>query len=87
MIVHWIWLATRPNITDWLKVELLHSFQDPENVYFAEPDIYKQIEGLTPEGLEALKDKNLRPAEKILADCQRERLQILTDQDAAYPSR
>ena len=87
MIVHWIWLATRPNITDWLKVELLHSFQDPENVYFAEPDIYKQIEGLTPEGLEALKDKNLRPAEKILADCQRERLQILTYQDAAYPSR
>ena len=87
MIVHWIWLATRPNITDWVKVELLHSFQDPENVYFAEPDSYKQIEGLTPEGLEALKDKNLRPAEKILADCQRERLRILTYQDAAYPSR
>lgn len=87
MIVHWIWLATRPNITDWLKVELLHSFQDPENVYFAEADSYKQVEGLTPEGLESLKDKDLRTAEKILADCHREHLRILTYQDAAYPSR
>ena len=87
MIVHWIWLATRPNITDRLKLQLLDSFQDPENVYFAEPGRYMEIEGLTPEGLEALKDKNLHPAEKILADCQRERLQILTYQDAAYPSR
>ena len=87
MIVHWIWLATRPNITDWLKVELLHSFQDPENVYFAEADSYKQVESLTPEGLESLKDKDLRTAEKILADCHREHLRILTYQDAAYPSR
>ena len=87
MIVHWIWLATRPNITDWVKVELLHSYQDPENVYFAEAESYKQVEGLTPEGLESLKDKDLGPAEKILADCQKERLQILTYQDAGYPSR
>ena len=87
MIVHWIWLATRPNITDWVKVELLHSFQDPENVYFAEADSYRQVEGLTPEGLEALQDKDLGPAEKILADCHREKLQILTYQDAGYPVR
>ena len=87
MIVHWIWLATRPSITDWVKVELLHHFQDPENVYFAEADSYKQVEGLTPEGLESLKDKDLRPAEKILGDCHKEKLQSLTFQDAAYPSR
>ena len=87
MIVHWIWLATRPGIADWVKVELLHSFQDPENVYFAEADSYKRVEGLTPEGLEALEDKDLGPAEKILADCHKEKLQILTYQDAAYPAR
>ena len=87
MIVHWIWLATRLAISDRLKVELLHHFQDPENVYFADPDSYRQVDGLSPEGLEALKDKNLRPAERILEDCQREKLQILTYQDAAYPGR
>ena len=87
MIVHWIWLATRPGISDRVKVELVHHFQDPENVYFADPDSFRQIEGLTAEGLEALKNKDLRPAEKILDDCHREKLQILTYQDAAYPNR
>ena len=87
MIVHWIWLATRNAVSDRLKVELLHHFQDPENVYFADPDSYRQIEGLSPEGMEALKDKALHPAEKILEDCRKEKLQILTYQDAAYPNR
>ena len=87
MIVHWIWLATRNAVSDRLKVELLHHFQDPENVYFADPDSYRQIEGLSLEGMEALKDKDLRPAEKILEDCRKEKLQILTYQDAAYPNR
>ena len=87
MIVHWIWLATRPAVSDWLKVELLHHFQDPENIYFADPDSYRQVDGLTTEGLAALRDKDLHPAEKILEDCNREQLHILTYQDAAYPNR
>ena len=87
MIVHWIWLATRSAVSDRLKVELVHHFQDPENVYFADADSYRRVEGLSPEGLEALKDKDLRPAEKILENCHREKLQILTFQDAAYPNR
>ena len=87
MIVHWIWLATRNGVSDRMKVELLHHFQDPENLYFADPDSYRQVEGLSPEGIEALKDKNLRPAEKILEDCLQEKLQILTYQDALYPNR
>ena len=87
MIVHWIWLATRPSISDRMKLELLHHFQDPETIYFAESGQYREVEGLSAEGLEALKDKNLRPAEKILEDCRRENLHILTFQDAAYPNR
>ena len=87
MIVHWIWLATRNAISDRLKVDLLHHFQDPENVYFADEDSYRRVEGLSPEGMESLKDKNLHSAEQILEDCRREKLQILTYQDAAYPGR
>lgn len=86
MIVHWIWLATR-HISDRMKVALVRHFQDPEAVFFADEAAYRQIEGLTAEGLEALKDKNLRPAEKILDDCDREALRILTYRDAAYPKR
>ena len=87
MIVHWIWLSTRRNISDRVKVALVHHFQDPEAVYFADPDSFVSIEGLTQEGSAALSDKSLSEAEQILRDCQREGLHILTYQDAAYPAR
>ena len=87
MIVHWIWLATRPGVNDRVKATLVRHFHDPESVYFADPDSYTAIEGLTPEGKAALEDKYLRPAEEILEECDRENLRILTYQDAAYPSR
>ena len=87
MIVHWIWLSTRRNISDRVKVALVHHFQDPEAVYFADPDSFVPIEGLTQEGSAALSDKSLSEAEQILRDCQREGLHILTYQDAAYPAR
>lgn len=87
MLVHWIWLATRPDITDTLKVEILRHFQDPEAAFFADEDSYSGIEGLAAEGIASLKDKNLRPAEEILRECERADLHILTWQDAAYPAR
>ena len=87
MLVHWIWLATRNHVSDRLKVELLRHFQDPENVYFANPDRYHDVAGLTAEGERDLADKDLREAENILRLCRQKNLQILTFQDAAYPGR
>ena len=87
MLVHWIWLSTRPHISDRLKVELVRHFQDPEAIYFADTASFSQVEGLSPEGMSALMDKNLAEAEKILRDCRRENLGILTYQDASYPAR
>ena len=87
MIVHWIWLAACRDISDRVKVELVRHFQDPENVYFADPELYRQVEGLSEAGMESLKDKDLHRANRILEDCRRENLQILTYRDAAYPAR
>lgn len=87
MIVHWIWLATRPHISDRVKTELVRHFQDPEAVFFAAPESFEVFEELTPEGTEALQDKDLHPARKILEQCRRNNLGILTLQDAAYPKR
>lgn len=87
MLVHWIWLATRPGLNDRVKAELVRRFQDPETIFFADSESFSGVEGLTPEGAAALKDKKLQPAEKILEACHRENLQILTFQDAAYPAR
>ena len=87
MLIHWIWLATRPDVTDREKVRLLEHFRDPEDIYFADPKAYAGATELTEGAVEALKDKNLLPAEQVLADCARERINILTIRDGAYPAR
>ena len=87
MLIHWIWLATRPKLSDRVKVALLQHFRDPEEIYFADNGAYDHIEGLTQENIEALQDKILIPAEEVLDACNREKIHILTFQDAAYPKR
>lgn len=87
MLIHWIWLATRPGIHDREKIALLERFGDPETVFYADTHSYQQVEELRQEALEALEDKDLSTAGKILEDCDREALHILTYQDAAYPKR
>lgn len=87
MRVHWIWLAHRPGLSDRAKAALLEYFCDPEDVFFADSGAYDHVEGLKEADRDALRDKNLLPAEEILEACDRERLRILTYRDAAYPAR
>ena len=87
MLVHWIWLAHRPGISDRMKAELLRHFSDPENIYFADEDAFAHIDGLTAENVRSLRDKDLASSEKILADVMQYKLHILTYRDVAYPAR
>ena len=87
MLVHWIWLAHRPGLSDRMKVVLLRHFSDPEDVFFADSGAFDHIEGLSEDAKEALRDRNLIPAEEILEACSRSRIQLLTIRDAAYPAR
>ena len=87
MLVHWIWYAHRPGLTDRMKVQLLQHFSDPEEIFYADSGAFDHIEGMTEEARESLADKNLTAAEEILETCRNEKLQLLTWQDAAYPVR
>lgn len=87
MLIHWIWLATRPGVSDRQKVALLQALRDPEDVYFGEKTAYSQVEGLSQDALEALADKNLTGAQEILDRCVEKDIQICTFHDAAYPTR
>lgn len=87
MLVHWIWLATRPGLNDRAKIAVLQHFADPEDAFYAQSEAYEQIEGLTEENRKALCDKSLSEAQKILIQCADKKIHILTYQDAAYPVR
>ena len=87
MLVHWIWLATRPAISDRVKAIILERFGDPEDVFYADRQTYRTVDGLTEEGAEALCDKSLQYAQQVLAECAGQDIHILTYRDAAYPAR
>ena len=87
MLIHWIWLAHLHGVNDRMKVSLLQHFRDPEDIFFADREAFDHIEGLTVDAKTALLDRNLNGAQKILEDCSRKNLHILTLQDAAYPVR
>ena len=54
MLIHWIWLATRTNLSDRVKANLLQHFRDAEDIYYADADSYSIAEGLTKEGVDSL---------------------------------
>ena len=66
---------------------LLRHFGSPEDVFYADTGEILLTEGITREQAKALEDHKLDKADKILADCQRLGLRILTIQDAEYPGR
>lgn len=86
MLVHWIWLATRPELRDRDKAVLLQRFSDPEEIFFAEPAAFSDME-LSREQIQSLLDKDIREAEAVLRQCRDKRIHVLTMQDASYPSR
>ena len=87
MLVHWIWFAHRPSVSDRMKLMLLEHFREPEDIYFADSDAFDHIPGMSQEIKEALQDKNLTQAEQILDVCRKKRIHFLTIRDAAYPVR
>ena len=84
---YWVWLTALPGLSESSKQLLLAHFTSPEDVYYADPDALLQVEGLSREQAALLEHKSLAPAERILADCARAGIFILTMADALYPER
>lgn len=85
MLVHWIWLAQRKTLKDWQRYALLQHFSNPEAIFYAD-DFAGSIQ-LDANQVEDLKDRDLHNAQMVLENCKRERIHVLTMQDAAYPAR
>ena len=87
MLIYWVWLAEKENISAQDKLTVLQYFGSPEDVFFATEQAYRRLETLEAAALEELCDKNLQNAEKILNSCTRKRIHILTWKDASYPAK
>ncbi len=85
MLVHWIWLAECDKVTPRQKRELLETFGDPETLFYREDAAIKEAPSMTGEAYEALKKRDLKPAEAILARCSGKEISLCALGDPAYP--
>ena len=84
---YWLWLTGLKGMGAPAALRLLDWFVTPERVYYADPEEYDLVEGLSAVQRRSLLDKSLDRAEGILADCQYLGLRIMTIQDGDYPDR
>ena len=84
---HWIWLTQRRGIAGQTAVQILEHFGSPEQVHAADRGAYETMGGLSEAAIRSLLDKSLDGADRILGDCDRLGVQLLTLQDSAYPER
>lgn len=84
---YWLWLTTRTGMSVRTARQLLEQFGSPEGAYFAESPEYDRVPGLSAWTKESLGRKGLEETDRILGDCDRLGIRILTCQDADFPER
>ena len=87
MLKYWVWLSELKGLRNQTRLALLHRFGDPERIFYAEPEELRLTEGADPGQLRLLENHDLTAADRILAECQRLDIRLLTLSDAAYPGR
>lgn len=87
MLIHWIWLATRPSMNDRQKRLVQEAFGEAEDIFFAEEKAIMELEGISADGKAALLDKSLNEAAKILDQCVDREISVCTIADEEYPER
>ena len=83
---YWLWLTSLREPRNTEKRELLRRLGGPERLYYAEEEELA-LTGLGRRGVEALADKSMDAAERILERCDSLGLRILTMEDTEYPQR
>lgn len=86
MLLYWIWFAELKNITLLHKHRLLEQFSNPQELYDT-ADVVLQRHGLSQSVRNALQEKDLHEAERILHRCTQTGIKVLPVTDVAYPSK
>lgn len=83
---YWVWLAELRGVSTRRKIELLKQFGSADMIYEQDASGYAAV-GISPREIQALEQKSLENAEKILERCDQKGIRILTYGDRRYPSR
>ncbi len=82
---YWLWLTGRFGLSPLRTAQLLEQFGSPEQIYFADAGEVDLVEGLSAGARKSLADKNLDDTDKVLTQCDKLGIRLLTIQDSTYP--
>lgn len=83
---YWLWLTTRKGLGAVGALTVLDHFSTPERAYYSDPEDFETLP-LPVLARQSLLDKSMDEANRILGECDRLNLRIMTFQDAGYPQR
>lgn len=83
---YWLWLTTRKGLGPAGALTVLDHFTTPERAFYGEAEDFEALP-LSPFAKRSLLDKSMDEPNKILGDCDRLGMRIMTCQDADYPQR
>ena len=84
-IRYWLWLSAQSGVSVQAKAALIEHYKDAETAFFAPAAEFEKIPGISRLDAQRLEKRELSAADKILEDCARMGIDIITMQDAAYP--
>ena len=83
---YWLWLTTRKGLGAAGALAVLDHFSTPERAFYGEKEDFEPLP-LPPFAKKSLLDKSLDEPNRILGDCDRLSMRVMTLQDADYPQR
>ena len=83
---YWLWLTTRKGLGAAGALIVLDHFITPERAFYGEKEDFESLP-LPPFAKQSLLDKSLDEPNRILGDCDRLSMRVMTIQDADYPQR
>lgn len=84
---YWLWLKMREHLTPAKTFLLLERFGEPDDIFLRGREDYETIQGLPEAAIESLCDKSLDAAERVLEECAKQEITVISMQDANYPER
>ena len=87
-IKYWIWLTQIPYVGSVMEGRLLAKFKSPQDIYDADEKCLREISGITKRQIASiLQSRSFDRAEKILEDCEKKKIFVLTKADIRYPKK
>ncbi len=83
---YWIWLADA-QVSPNTKSALLRRYGDAQRAFFAPTGEISATEGVSSADAERLEARDLTESARIIAECEKAEIEIITIEDRAYPAR